>query len=160
MTVKLAILKSGEDIVADIKEMVVGEGDDARVVGYVLTKPCGVSLNSKAIKIDDEKDTYQLKLFPWCPLAKNDAIPMSTEWVVTLVDPVDKLKEMYETEVLDKFKEVLKTREEEENFIFPEIGSISKPLGELEKVPETVDTTVGIILASLAQNLASSIISS
>ena len=30
MTVKLAILKSGEDIVADIKEMVVGEGDDAR----------------------------------------------------------------------------------------------------------------------------------
>ena len=29
MTVKLAILKSGEDIVADIKEMVVGEGDDA-----------------------------------------------------------------------------------------------------------------------------------
>ncbi len=40
---------------------------------------------------------------------------MSTEWVVTLVEPVDKLKEMYETEVLDKFKEVLKTREEEAN---------------------------------------------
>ena len=55
MTVKLAILKSGEDIVADIKEMVVGEGDDARVVGYVLTKPCGVSLNSKALKVDDEE---------------------------------------------------------------------------------------------------------
>ena len=41
MTVKLAILKSGEDIVADIKEMVVGEGDDARVVGYVLTNQLG-----------------------------------------------------------------------------------------------------------------------
>ena len=40
---------------------------------------------------------------------------MSTEWVVTLVEPVDKLKEMYETEVLNKFKEVLKTREEEAN---------------------------------------------
>ena len=53
MTVKLAILKSGEDIVADIKEMVVGEGDDARVVGYVLTKPVGVSLNRKEITIDD-----------------------------------------------------------------------------------------------------------
>jgi hypothetical protein len=100
MTVKLAILKSGEDIVADIKEMLVGEGDDARVVGYVLTKPCGVSLNSKAIKIDDEKDTYQLKLFPWCPLTKNEKIPITADWVVTIVDPIDKITQMYTKEVL------------------------------------------------------------
>ena len=101
MTVKLAILKSGEDIVADIKEMIVGEGDDARVVGYVLTKPCGVSLNSKAIKIDDEKDTYQLKLFPWCPLTKNEKIPITADWVVTIVDPIDKITQMYTKEVLE-----------------------------------------------------------
>ena len=100
MTVKLAILKSGEDIVADIKEMVVGEGDDARVVGYFLTKPCGVSLNSKNIKIDDEKDTYQLKLFPWCPLTKQEKIPISADWVVTIVDPIDKITQMYTKEVL------------------------------------------------------------
>tara|TARA_B100000287_G_scaffold23737_1_gene23204 strand:- start:223 stop:582 length:360 start_codon:yes stop_codon:yes gene_type:complete len=100
MTVKLAILKSGEDIVADIKEMIVGEGDDARVVGYFLTKPCGVSLNSKNIKVDDEKDTYQLKLFPWCPLTKQEKIPISADWVVTIVDPIDKITEMYTKEVL------------------------------------------------------------
>ena len=100
MTVKLAILKSGEDIVADIKEMVVGEGDDARVVGYFLTKPCGVSLNSKNIKVDDEKDTYQLKLFPWCPLTKQEKIPISADWVVTIVDPIDKITAMYTKEVL------------------------------------------------------------
>ena len=100
MTVKLAILKSGEDIVADIKEMIVGEGDDARVVGYFLTKPCGVSLNSKNIQIDDEKDTYQLKLFPWCPLTKQEKIPISADWVVTIVDPIDKITEMYTKEVL------------------------------------------------------------
>ena len=101
MTVKLAILKSGEDIVADIKEMLVGEGDDARVVGYFLTKPCGVSLNSKNIKVDDEKDTYQLKLFPWCPLTKQEKIPISADWVVTIVDPIDKITEMYTKEVLE-----------------------------------------------------------
>ena len=80
--------------------MVVGEGDDARVVGYILTKPCGVSLNSKAIKIDDEKDTYQLKLFPWCPLTKNEKIPITADWVVTIVDPIDKITQMYTKEVL------------------------------------------------------------
>ena len=120
MAVKLAVLKSGEDVIADIREMMVGDEDTPpekkKVVGYYFIKPCGVTLKNKAIDVNESADdSYELKLFPWCPLAKNDAIPMSTEWVVTLVDPVDKLKEMYETEVLDKFKEVLKTREEEEN---------------------------------------------
>ena len=100
MTVKLAILKSGEDIVADIKEMVVGEGDDARVVGYVLTKPVGVSLNRKEITIDDEKETVQIRLFPWCPLTKNEKIPITADWVVTIVDPIDKITQMYNKEVL------------------------------------------------------------
>ena len=101
MTVKLAILKSGEDIVADIKEMIVGEGDDARVVGYHLNRPCGVTLNSKQLRVDDEKDTYQLKLFPWCPLSKNTKIPITADWVVTIVDPIDKITEMYTKEVLE-----------------------------------------------------------
>ena len=102
MTVKLAILKSGEDIVADIKEMLVGEEDDAKVVGYFLTKPCTVTLNTKALKVDDDvdRDTYQLKLVPWCPLTKQEKIPITADWVVTIVDPIDKVKKMYEKEVL------------------------------------------------------------
>ena len=119
MAIKLAVLKSGEDVIADIREMMVGDedtpADQKKVVGYYFIKPCGVTLKNKAIDVNESADdSYELKLFPWCPLAKNDAIPMSTEWVVTLVEPVEKLKEMYETEVLNKFKDVLKTRQEEE----------------------------------------------
>ena len=33
MTIKLLLLKSGEDIIADVSEMVVGEEQDRRVVG-------------------------------------------------------------------------------------------------------------------------------
>ena len=102
MTVKLIVLKSGEDIVADIKEMVVGEGDNAKVVGYVLTKPCGVSLDSKPLKVDEEvdRDTFQLKLYPWCPLTKTEKIPITADWVVTIVDPINKITAMYKKEVL------------------------------------------------------------
>ena len=119
MAIKLAVLKSGEDVIADIREMMVGDEDTPpekkKVVGYYFIKPCGVTLKNKAIDVNESADdSFELKLFPWCPLAKNDAIPMSTEWVVTLVDPVDKLKEMYETQVLDKFKEVVKTRQQKE----------------------------------------------
>ena len=102
MTVKLAILKSGEDIIADIKEMVVGEGDDKKVVGYFLTRACGISLSNEILKTDDaDTDSYKLKLFPWCPLTKTKVIPITSDWVVTLVDPIDKLKLMYETQVLN-----------------------------------------------------------
>ena len=120
MAIKLAVLKSGEDVIADIREMMVGDEDTPpekkKVVGYYFIKPCGVTLKNKAIDVNETADdSYELKLFPWCPLAKNDAIPMSTEWVVTLVDPVDKLREMYENEVLSKFKDQLKAKEEESN---------------------------------------------
>ena len=101
MTVKLAILKSGEDIIADIKEMVVGEGDDKKVVGYFLTRACGISLSNEILKTDDaDTDSYKLKLFPWCPLTKDDVIPLAADWVVTIVEPIDKLKQMYEKKVL------------------------------------------------------------
>ena len=40
MTVKLALLKSGEDVIADIAEMVV----DEKVVGYVFDQPGAVKL--------------------------------------------------------------------------------------------------------------------
>ena len=101
MTIKLAILKSGEDIISDMKEMVVGEGDDRKVVGYFLTKPCGVSLKNTSIKVDDEKtDSYELRLIPWCPITKDEVIPMTADWVVAIVEPIDKLRLMYEKEVL------------------------------------------------------------
>ena len=42
MTVKVVLLKSGEDVIADVEEMIVGE--PARVVGYFFNYPCSVKL--------------------------------------------------------------------------------------------------------------------
>ena len=36
MSIKLLLLKSGEDIIADVTEMAVGEDENKRVVGYFL----------------------------------------------------------------------------------------------------------------------------
>ena len=40
-------------------------------------------------------------MFPWCPLTKQEKIPISADWVVTIVDPIDKITEMYTKEVLE-----------------------------------------------------------
>ena len=108
MTVKLAILKSVEDIVADIKEMIVGEGDAARVVGYHLNKPCGVVLKNKSLRIDNEDESYELNLSSWCPLKKQNKNPISADWMVTMVEPVTKLRERYMEDVVTPMKEELK----------------------------------------------------
>ena len=108
MTVKLLLLKSGEDVIADISEMTAGtEGDidrPKRVVGYFLKKPCVVTLkNPHEMKEDTgpQKAGLEVSLFPWMALAKDEVIPMTADWLITMVDPIDKLKTMYLEDVID-----------------------------------------------------------
>ena len=44
MTVKLILLKSGEEIIAYVTEMIVGEGEEKKVIGYFFDKACVVKL--------------------------------------------------------------------------------------------------------------------
>ena len=112
MTVKLLLLKSGEDLIADIKEMVVGEEENVRVVGYFLHKPCVVKMTPPSNvpeefkeEIDPQKASFQVTLFPWMPLSKDNTIPISTDWVVTMVTPSDKLNDMYTEDVMNYGKD-------------------------------------------------------
>ena len=104
MTIKILVLKSGEDVIADIKEMMTS---DNQVMGYILTKPCVVKLMSAAplTAEEDEPSTegsseVRIRMHPWAPLAKEKQIPLSTDWVVTMFSPVDKVLDMYKKQVL------------------------------------------------------------
>ena len=86
MTIKILVLKSGEDVIADIKEMLTA---DMQVMGYLLNTPCVVKLISSAPLTADEanpksetKSEMSVRMHPWMPLAKEREIPLSTDWVV------------------------------------------------------------------------------
>ena len=102
MSIKLATLKSGEDVISDIKEMVVGEGEDRKVIGYFFTKPCIARLinTMKVNEKDKENQSFEISLVTWAPLSKDEKIAIPSDWVVTIVEPIDKVREMYENEVL------------------------------------------------------------
>ena len=107
MTIKLLLLKSGEDIISDIKEMVIGEDEDRRVVGYFLNKPCLVKMRDPSLLAEEsteeqKKAAYQVSLYPWVPLSKDSVIPVAADWVVTIVEPIVKLSEMYVEDVLSR----------------------------------------------------------
>ena len=104
MTIKILVLKSGEDVIADIKEMMT---PDNKVMGYLLTKPCVVKLMSNAPLTAEEDDSnpegtseVRIRMHPWAPLAKEKQVPLSTEWVVTMFSPIDKVLDMYKKQVL------------------------------------------------------------
>ena len=107
MTIKLLLLKSGEDIISDIKEMVIGEDEDRRVVGYFLNKLCLVKMRDPSLLVEEnteeqKKAAYQVSLYPWMPLSKDSIIPVAADWVVTIVEPIVKLSEMYVEDVLSR----------------------------------------------------------
>ena len=97
MTVKILLLKSGEDVIADLKEMV---SPDEKVIGYFLTKPCVVKLIPKDSRDESKKETA-IRMYPWMPLAKEKDIPLPTDWVVTIVTPLEKVEQMYKEDVLN-----------------------------------------------------------
>jgi hypothetical protein len=104
MTIKLLLLKSGEDVISEVKEMVFGEGEDRRVVGYFLEKPCIVKMRDPSILEEEsteevKKAAYQVSLYPWFPLTRDKVIPVGADWVVTIVEPIARLKQIYVEDV-------------------------------------------------------------
>lgn len=101
MDVKLTILKSGEQLISDIKEMI---SDNEKVIGYLLKNPMNVfedDSDQDEILLQEEGDAppnsqdIDVVMTKWIRLSKTKDVMIPVDWVVTVVDPLDKLVEMY-----------------------------------------------------------------
>lgn len=101
MSIKLAILKSGETIIADIKELV----SDEKKCGYIFEDPQSISIKREMLSSNTEenngisKGEIQISLSPWIVLTSEKQILVSPDYIVTVVDPVESVKQMYEEKV-------------------------------------------------------------
>ena len=97
MTVKLAVLKSGETLISNVKEL-VSEGDEEKLVhGYLFVEPKKIDLNSPVF-LSEETGTdssVQVSLSSWSLLTKDTEFVIPKDWIVTFMEPVDRLSEMY-----------------------------------------------------------------
>jgi hypothetical protein len=123
MTVKLAILKSGETVISDIQEMVV----DERVFGYLFNKPQIVLIKDFEIisknNQEETKHSFDVNLYSWIPFTSDKQIRVPTDWVVTLVNPLPKLKNQYEENILN---DGTKTAESDQSFSVDEQSDFSE----------------------------------
>jgi|TARA_B100000965_G_scaffold300980_1_gene259527 hypothetical protein len=94
------MLKSGEDIIADVEDIKSG----TEVIGYYFDNPLIVKLfESEEPKVLNEEGSNKeysssvgVTFFPWIPLSSQTKVPCSADWVVTIVEPVEKLKTQYQ----------------------------------------------------------------
>ena len=95
MSIKITVLKSGEQIISDMKEL-MAEGQE-HAQAYLLDNPHTYEIN--------EGGDYgiDVSLLPWIILSKDSQMIIPVDSVLTVVEPVDALTKLYQDK-MDSFK--------------------------------------------------------
>jgi hypothetical protein len=95
MSVKLLVLKSGETIISDAKELVSND----KVCGYLVKDAHTISTRKPQLlteeKIIENGFEMEVVLAPWILLTSDKEIPVPLDWVITIVEPLASVKQMY-----------------------------------------------------------------
>tara|TARA_B100002019_G_C20774373_1_gene359117 strand:+ start:57 stop:365 length:309 start_codon:yes stop_codon:yes gene_type:complete len=97
MSIKVAVLQSGEQIIAEMKEIV----SEDRPIAYLFKQPHKLIINSP-VYLSEEKDpqtSVEITLSKWILVSEEDDVPVSVNQVVALVEPIDSVKKLYEEKV-------------------------------------------------------------
>ena len=94
MSVKLLLLKSGDEVITEAKEIV--DPNTKEPMGYHLHKPFRLDIvsNDGGIVFNNERG-YQVSWFPWAPLSKDKDFYLPAGHVLTAYDPLDSISEQY-----------------------------------------------------------------
>ena len=105
MSIKLTILKSGMQLISDMKELVAEETNQAHA--YLLENPHMVEVNENRFITEEEKKNgdfgINVSLLPWIMLSKDKKMIIPIDSVLTVVEPLDALTDLYK-EKLETFK--------------------------------------------------------
>ena len=97
MTIKLVLLKSNEEVIADVKEL-VDEND--KPIFIVLENAYCCKLIEDPVLLtegkEDEETKYSVQYYPFMPLSDEKKISIDPSWVVAIVEPKAMVKESYE----------------------------------------------------------------
>ena len=113
MSIKITVLKTGEHIISDMKELMTEGEENAQA--YMLVNPHTYEINEKQFITEEEKELDEgdyginVSLLPWIILSKDKKMIIPTDSVLTVVDPLDSVTQLY----LDKLKS-FEMREEDD----------------------------------------------
>ncbi len=105
MSIKLTLLKTGEQLISDIKELAAEGKDEPHA--YLLENPHTVNIIEKQFVTEEEIKTgadygINVSLLPWIILSKDKDMIIPIDSVLTVVEPLESVTQLY----LDKLESV------------------------------------------------------
>jgi len=100
MSVQLLVLKSSEEVIADVKELVLEENGKQKIIGFLLKEPRALSL-SRSMTLNEEEDPSRISVnfVKWQPFSDDREFQIPADWVVTICNPIERLKTSYEEQL-------------------------------------------------------------
>ena len=97
MAIKLTLLRSGETLISEMKELVAEESQQAHA--YLLENPHIVETRDKSFLTEDEKKTgnfgIDVILIPWIMLSADKKVIIPVDVVTTIVEPIASVRQMF-----------------------------------------------------------------
>ena len=97
MSIKLTLLKSGETLISEMKELVAEKEQQAHA--YLLENPHVVQTREKTFLSEEEKDEKKfgidVVMTPWIILSSDKKIILPVDCVMTIVEPIEGVKKMF-----------------------------------------------------------------
>ena len=100
MSIKLVLLKSNEEVIADVKELV--DENDKPIFVVLENAYCCKLIEAPVMLAEgkEEKETqYSVQYYPFMPLSDERKISIDPSWVVAIVEPKPMVKQSYEAKM-------------------------------------------------------------
>ena len=109
MSIKLTILKTGETIISEMQEL-VSNNEQTTPHAYLLNHPHVVVTKDKDFLTEEEKNQKKFGIdvimTPWIILSKDKEILLPPDCVMTIVEPIESIKQMFIDKSESKVEEV------------------------------------------------------
>ena len=121
MAVKIIRLKSGEELVADVKEVMSKADGGDRPIAYMLDNPCLIGIEQEQkpelLNEDGSEDQIQARLVirKWIIFTNQTQQMIPLDWVVTFSDPTEDVLNVYNKRLEAEQVEQVNTTEEQIN---------------------------------------------
>ena len=99
MSIKIAVLKSGDQLISDMKELMAE--NENKVQAYMLVNPHTYEISEKQFMTEEEKELedsdfgINVSLLPWIILSKDKKMIIPTDSVLTVVEPLESVTQLY-----------------------------------------------------------------
>ena len=99
MSIKITVLKTGEHIISDMKELMTEGEENAQA--YMLVNPHTYEINEKQFITEEERELeggdygINVSLLPWLILSKDKKMIITTDSVLTVVEPLESVTQLY-----------------------------------------------------------------